>query len=64
MTPKIKRGYQSTFHKDGSVSYWDIFCQRWSRQQAERISNNVLASMSAGEREIVTRMAAQSVKEM
>lgn len=49
--------YRTRYHRDGSVTYWDVYAQQWSRQPAERISDAVLASLSETERRRIARMA-------
>ena len=47
------RSGQTTYHRDGSVTHWDIYRQQWMRQS--HLSDEVLASMSASERARVLR---------
>ena len=49
--PVIKTGGQSTFHADGTVSYWDVYRQQWQRVAAEFINDKILASLPAIDRE-------------
>lgn len=43
--------FKSKFHKDGTVTYWDVFRQQWQRrQQPTAISNENLAAMSVRDR--------------
>jgi hypothetical protein len=49
--PVIKTGGQSTFHSDGTVSYWDVYRQQWQRVAAEFINDKILASLPAIDRE-------------
>jgi hypothetical protein len=56
MEPKIKTGYQSTSHRDGTVSYWDVYTQGWDRVHADGISDSILSSMSDVERRRIARM--------
>ncbi len=57
MTATIKSNYMTTFHRDGSVSYWNVYQQQWVREQASEVSDQDLASMSSGDRERVVKMA-------
>ena len=44
MTPKWKPDAQPTYHRDGSVSYWDVFLQQWARRPAQDIGDEAQAS--------------------
>jgi|OM-RGC.v1.035304505 hypothetical protein len=44
---------KTTFHRDGSVTLWDVYTQTWARH--DRFSNRVLASLDSDERERVIR---------
>ena len=48
--PHIKRDYRSTFHRDGTVSYWNIYRTRWERFEAGMIPAVVMATLSGYER--------------
>lgn len=50
MKPAIKANYGTTFHRDGTVSFWNVYLQTWCRSAAEKIADKVLASFSVGER--------------
>lgn len=43
--------YATTYHRDGSVTVWDVYAQQWLR--TDNPSARVLASMSRKERERV-----------
>jgi hypothetical protein len=34
MKPQIKKNYQTTFHRDGTISYWSVKHQKWMRHTA------------------------------
>jgi hypothetical protein len=55
--PTVKSGYRSTFHRDGTVSYWNVHARQWERRPAASISDRVLASMDSVERDRVLRAA-------
>ncbi len=57
MTATIKSNYRTTFHRDGSVSFWNVYQQQWVREQASQVSDQDLASMSNSDRERVVKMA-------
>jgi hypothetical protein len=40
--------YRTTYHRDGSVTVWDVYTQAWLR--TSRPSDRVLASLSQEER--------------
>jgi hypothetical protein len=56
MKPTVKPHGRNTYHRDGTVSYWDTFFQSWRRKDAGLISNNTLATMSDKERARIARM--------
>lgn len=51
MKPTIKAKMQSTYHKDGSVSFFNILTQQWEREMKSRIGDEILATMSDEERQ-------------
>jgi hypothetical protein len=53
--------YNPTFHRDGTVTFWSVFEQRWVRCNALLISDAELASMSDSERRRVARIVAKEV---
>ena len=57
MTPTWKPDAQPTYHRDGSVSYWDVYLQQWARRPAQDISDEVQASQDEVFRRRVRRMA-------
>lgn len=57
MEASTKPNYKTTYHKDGTVSYWDVFSQSWERSDAAEISDRILASMSQPERDRIAKMA-------
>lgn len=59
MTPTIKTGYRSTFHRDGTVSFWNVLEQRWERRHAAHIPDAVLATLNDAERNAIARQAAR-----
>ena len=48
MNAKWKPNYKSTLHKDGSVSFFDIYLQQWRR--STEVGNIVLATLGDTER--------------
>lgn len=51
-TKKTKSPYATTFHRDGTVTVWDVYTQSWVR--TSRPSDRILASLSS-ERDRVIR---------
>lgn len=51
--------YKSKFHRDGTVTFWNVYEQRWNRQVAKRISADNLSSMSESDRKRVLKMASK-----
>lgn len=51
-TPAPKTG-RTTYHKDGTVTLWDVYTQGWVR--SGEFSNEVLASLPDDERQRVIR---------
>jgi hypothetical protein len=43
----------TTYHRDGSVTLWDVYSQQWVRTDAP--SDEVYASLSASERARIMR---------
>ena len=57
--PTVKSGYQSTYHRDGTVSFWNVNRQQWQRRDAEAIPSSVLSTLDNTERTRIARMAAR-----
>lgn len=51
MKPQISPNLKTTFHRDGTVSYWDVFLQGWQRIPVGAVSDKVLSSLPPDERE-------------
>lgn len=49
-TPTIKPDGAITLHRNGDVSYWDVYLQGWERRPAGLIRDHVLASFCEEER--------------
>jgi hypothetical protein len=54
--PTIKSNLACTFHRDGTVSYWDIYKQQWDRMNAGSIRSSVLSSLNDNERVRINKM--------
>lgn len=48
-----RKPYGTTFHRDGTVTLWNVYLQSWER--AARPSDRVLASLETNERARVVR---------
>jgi len=46
-------------HRDGTVTYWDVYRQTWVRTYADLMSDETLATLTAAERTRVARHAAR-----
>ncbi len=51
--------YDTTYHRDGTVTVWDVYRQQWTRRQASELAldNDVMPTLSGAERERVSAMA-------
>jgi len=50
MTPKRKPNWANTYHRDGTISYWSVYEQRW-----QRTPDRELAAMDHTERKRAIR---------
>ncbi len=50
-----KMDYGNTYHRDGTVTYWDVYRQAWTRVAAEKISDESLATMGQPARDRIER---------
>lgn len=53
MTTKTKDAYRTIYHRDHTVTIWNVYSQQWER--TSRPSDRVLSSLSPDERFKVTR---------
>jgi hypothetical protein len=51
--------YKTKYHKDQSVTLWNVYTQTWQRIRASRVSDEVLSSLSPEERKRIARMSAR-----
>jgi len=57
--------YRTTYHRDGTVTVWDVYSQRWTRRSAARLvaeaghNNSVLPTLSQRERDRIAQIAQQ-----
>jgi len=47
------------YHRDGSITLWDIYQQSWVRVRASRVSDEVLATLAPEERKRIAKIAAR-----
>jgi hypothetical protein len=47
------------FHRDNSVTVWNVYTQSWQRVRASRIADEILASLSPRERARIAKAAAR-----
>jgi hypothetical protein len=59
MQTKSSDLFKSKFHRDGTVTFWNVYQQQWNRTQASRISDENIASMSASDRTRTIRISAK-----
>lgn len=53
-TPKIKPNYQTTVHRDGTASVWDVYLQQWKRYTIASIlthRHDLFASLPKSDRD-------------
>lgn len=50
MRAKSKPNGAPTIHRDGTVSYWSVYRQQWTREERERIDDRERAAMSEEDR--------------
>jgi len=44
------------YHRDGTVTFWSVYQQSWTRCDAARIDHAELAAMNDGERKRIARL--------
>lgn len=54
--------YKTTYHRDGTITYWDVYEQVWHRASSADISDRIMASFSHEEREKIERHAKSYAK--
>ena len=48
---------KNKYHRNGEVTFWDVYRQGWQRLHASRISDQLLATMNDKDRERIARHA-------
>lgn len=53
------RNYQTRYHRNGTVTVWDVYQQQWTRREAASVyaDAKVMASLSHAERARIEAMA-------
>lgn len=54
--------YKTTYHRDGTITYWHVHSQAWKRVRSAEMSAENLATMSNEERAKIERHAASYAK--
>lgn len=54
--------YSTTFHRDATITVWDVYQQQWRRMSAVKLygEDAIMASLSQKERARIERMAAKA----
>ncbi len=48
---------KNKYHRNGEVTFWDVYRQCWQRLHAARISDRLLATMNDKDRDRIARHA-------
>ena len=48
---------KTTYHRDGTVTLWNVYTQQWERIAADRVSDQIMASLNDAERRRIATMA-------
>ena len=56
----MSKAYRTTYHRDGTVTLWDVYRQMWRRMKAANVPDQIMASLSVVERARIERMAAKT----
>lgn len=55
--------YRTIFHRDHSITLWNVYAQQWQRLPADQISDEVLASLAPKERDRIIKMRQMTAQE-
>lgn len=55
----MKDQFKTTFHRDGTITVWDVYTQSWWRVSAGAIDDRTLATLNQKERARIARMIAR-----
>ena len=53
----MKINLKTKFHRDGSVTIWNVYRQQWVRTSASAVTAETLATLTDAERNRIRRMA-------
>jgi DNA invertase Pin-like site-specific DNA recombinase len=53
----IMDAYATKFHRDGTVTVWNVYRQGWERTAAADVDDRILASLSEAERARIAKLA-------
>jgi hypothetical protein len=51
--------FTTKFHRDGSITYWDVYKQRWHRTHS--VTEKVLATLPESERKRILKRKAHKI---
>lgn len=59
MEKQTKSPYRTKYHRDGTVTVWDVYQQEWRRIRAADLiaGNSILPRLPASERQRIEKMA-------
>lgn len=55
MKPTIKPNYQITIHRDGTVSFWNVYSSVWERKPCASVTDAELAALTASDRAAIAK---------
>jgi len=58
----MKTPYKSTYHRDGSITFWSCYLQQWVRSPASHVNNQDLATMDEADRARTMRLREKSTR--
>jgi len=50
---------KTVYHRNNTITLWNVYTQTWQRIRASRVSDEVLATLAPEERKRIARMAAR-----
>jgi len=56
---KMNDAYKTTYHRDGTVTLWNVYAGSWQRLSAGSVSDAVMATLTDTERKRIAKMAAR-----
>ena len=55
----MKTTLKNRYHRDGTVTFWNVYTQTWERCAARCIYPQILATMTAAERARIAKIVAR-----